>query len=85
MPKSYTHHIEIVDDLMVVLDEDGNGYDSCVLTTPAEAKDQLRLWQEEHNFDYVEALTRLMPAHPEIDLYKKYLPMLPDYWPWSDA
>jgi hypothetical protein len=52
---SESHNIEIVDDLMVVLDEDGNGYDCHELTSLAEAQDQLKKWKDEYSFDYDEA------------------------------
>ncbi len=38
------HTIDIVGDEMVVLDEDGNGCDSCRLTGLQAAKQQLRKW-----------------------------------------
>ena len=52
---SKSHNIEIVNDLMVVLDEDGNGYDCHVLTSLTEAQDQLEKWKDEYSFDYGEA------------------------------
>ena len=50
------HTIEIVNNLLVVLDEDGNGCDACRLRSLREAKRQLRCWQDEYTFDYAEAL-----------------------------
>ncbi len=51
------HTIEIVNDLMVVLDEDGNGCDAYKLRSLKKAKRQLRRWQEEYTFNYAEALS----------------------------
>ncbi len=51
----FPHTIEIVDDLMVVLDEDGNGFDCHVLTSLAEAQSQLDKWKDEYSFDCDEA------------------------------
>ncbi len=53
-----THTIDIVDDLMVVLDEDGNGCDCHELRGLRKAKRQLRRWQDEYTFifNYAEAL-----------------------------
>ena len=48
--------IEIVDDLVVVLDEDGNGCDAYGLESLRRSKRQLRRWQDEYTFDYAEAL-----------------------------
>jgi phosphate uptake regulator len=45
--------------MMAVLDENGRSHEACLLTTPKNAKSQLRLWQEEYIFDYVEALNQL--------------------------
>ncbi|MGD0653116.1 MAG: hypothetical protein ABSA16_02120 [Thermoguttaceae bacterium] len=39
--------IEITNDLMMVLDEDGNGYDCHELTSLAEAQNQLKKWKHE--------------------------------------
>ena len=49
------HTIEITNDLMMVLDEDGNGYDCHVLSSLAEAQNQLEKWKDEYSFDYDEA------------------------------
>ena len=51
--------VEIVDDLMVVLDEDGNGCDCHTLRRLRDAKRQLRRWQDEYTFDYADALSAL--------------------------
>ena len=34
--------IEIIDDLMCVMDDDGNGYDAATLTSYRDAKQQIR-------------------------------------------
>ena len=51
------HTVEIVHDLLVVLDEDGNGCDCHKLTSLRTAKRQLRCWQDEYTFDYADALS----------------------------
>jgi hypothetical protein len=56
---TFFHTIEIVDDLMVVLDEDGNGHDCHVLASLAEAQDQLKKWKVEYSFDFDEALAAI--------------------------
>jgi len=50
------HTVEIVDNLLVVLDRDGNGCDSHELRGPARAKHQLQAWQRTYVFDYATAL-----------------------------
>ena len=50
------HTVEVVGDLLLVLDEDGNGCDAHGLRSLREAKRQLRRWQTEYTFDYAEAL-----------------------------
>ena len=50
------HTMQIIDDLMCVMDEDGNGCDGHVLCGLREAKRQLRRWQDKYTFDYAEAL-----------------------------
>ena len=54
------HTIEITNDLMMVLDEDGNGYDCHVLGSLAEAQDQMKKWKDEYSFDYDEALAAVV-------------------------
>ena len=49
------HIIEITNDLMMVLDDDGNGNDCHVLTSLAKAQDQLKKWKDEYSFDCDEA------------------------------
>ena len=56
---SLPHTVEIVDDLMVVLDEDGNGCDCHELRSLRKAMRQLRRWQDEYTFDYAAASTAL--------------------------
>ena len=53
------HTIEIINDLMAVLDEDGNGCDCFQLRSLREAKRQLRRWQDEYIFNYADALNAL--------------------------
>ena len=48
--------MEIIDDAMVVLDRDGNGYDCHELRGLRKAKRRLRRRQDEYTFDYAEAL-----------------------------
>jgi hypothetical protein len=50
------HTVEVVGDLLVVLDEDGNGCDAYRLRSLRGAERQLRRWQDEYSFDYAEAL-----------------------------
>ena len=52
-----THTIEIVNNLMTVLDEDGHGCDCHALRSRKEAERQLRRWQDEYTFDYADALS----------------------------
>jgi hypothetical protein len=49
------HTVEVVDDLLIVLDQDGNGYDYHELRGLARAKHQLRTWQRDYTFDYAAA------------------------------
>ena len=48
--------IEIMDDLMGAMDEDGEILDIHELRSNREAKRQLRRWQDEYTFVYAEAL-----------------------------
>jgi hypothetical protein len=50
------HTVEIVDNLLVVLDRDGNGCDCHELRGLARAKHQLQVWQRDYAFDYATAL-----------------------------
>jgi hypothetical protein len=58
-PPPMPHTIEIVNDLLVVLDEDGNGCDCHELRSLRKAKRQLRRWQKQYTFDYADALSAL--------------------------
>ena len=49
------HTIEIIDNLLTVLDEDGHGLDCHELISLHAAEEQLRRWQEEYHFDYADA------------------------------
>ena len=51
--------IEIIDDLMCVMDEDGNGYDAAVLTGYRDAKQQIEKWAGEYAIDIAEAYRQL--------------------------
>lgn len=42
------HTLDIVDDLLVVLDADGNGCDCHVLTSYRAAKQQIQRWTHEY-------------------------------------
>ena len=55
-PTPIPHTVKVVGDLLVVLDEDGNGCDAHGLRSLRNAKRQLRRWQDEYTFDYAEAL-----------------------------
>jgi hypothetical protein len=61
------HTVEIVDDLLVVLDEDGNGCDCHKLTSLRTAKRQLRRWQDEYTFDYADALSAISEFFASIE------------------
>ncbi len=54
-----THTIDIIDDVMVVLDQDGNGCACHVLRSLRKAEQQLRRWQDEYVFNYADALNAL--------------------------
>lgn len=45
------YYVEIIDDLMCVMDEDGDGYDCHVLDTPVAALAQLDAWTSTYAFD----------------------------------
>jgi hypothetical protein len=53
------HTIQIFDDMMIVLDEDGNGRDCHILRTQLAAQRQLRKWLREYKFDLNEAMNEL--------------------------
>ena len=50
------HTVEIVNDLMVVLDRDGNSHECYQLCGLRQAKTQLQLWQRTYAFNYAEAM-----------------------------
>ncbi len=50
------HTVDIVDGLMCVLDQDGNGCGCHELRGLRNAKRQLHRWQEQYTFDYAKAL-----------------------------
>jgi len=50
------HTIDLCDDLMCVLDQDGHGLDCHELRSLRAAKRQLRRWQDEYTFNYAAAL-----------------------------
>lgn len=51
------HTVDIIENQMVVLDEDGNGCDCRRLMGFRAAKRQLRRWQDEYTFDYAGAMS----------------------------
>ncbi len=53
------HTIEVCDDLMCVMDSDGNGHDCHELCSLRKAKRLLRRWQDKYTFDYAEALCKV--------------------------
>lgn len=54
-----THTIEIIDDLVCVMDEDGNGCDALVLEGYRDAKRQINRWLHEYSFDVADAYRQL--------------------------
>ncbi len=61
------HTVEIVNDLLVVLDQDGNGCDCHKLTSLRIAQRQLRRWQNEYTFDYGDALSAVSEFFASIE------------------
>ena len=59
--------IQFCDDLMCVMDQDGNGYDCHQLRGLRAAKRQLLRWQDEYTFDYAAALQALSQYFSELD------------------
>ena len=53
------HAIEIIDDLMCVMDEDGNGYDAAVLKSYQAAKQQIQKWTAEYTINVADAYRQL--------------------------
>ena len=50
-----THSIQIINDLLLVLDEDGNGCDCHQLRSIPAANRQLVRWYKEHKFNFAAA------------------------------
>jgi len=53
------HTIEIIDDLMCVMDDDGNGHDAVVLARYREAKQQIQKWTAEFTINVADAYRQL--------------------------
>ena len=53
------HTIEIINELMCVMDEDGNGLDGAVLTGYCAAKQQIQTWTKKYAIDVAEAYRKL--------------------------
>jgi hypothetical protein len=53
------HTIEIIDDLMCVMDEDGNGHDAHVLTGYRQAKQKIQRWTAEYTINVDDAYRKL--------------------------
>jgi hypothetical protein len=51
--------IEIIDDLMCVMDDDGNGYDAAVLESYRDAKRQIQKWAAEYTINVADAYRQL--------------------------
>jgi hypothetical protein len=51
--------IEIIDDLMCVMDDDGNGYDAATLTSYRDAKQQIQKWAAEYTINVADAYRQL--------------------------
>jgi hypothetical protein len=49
------HAIEITDDLMHVLDENGYGHDAHILVDRAAARRQIEKWAGQYEFDVADA------------------------------
>ncbi len=49
------HAIEITDDLMHVIDENGYGHDAHILADRAAARRQIETWAAEYEFDVADA------------------------------
>ena len=49
------HAIEITDDLMHVLDQDGYGHDAHILVDRAAAQRQIETWAAEYEFNVADA------------------------------
>ncbi len=53
------HIIEIIDDLMVILDEEGNGVDAHELRSYRAARRQVQAWAAEFAIDVADAYEQL--------------------------
>ena len=53
------HTIEIIDDLMCLMDEDGNGIDGHLLVDYRDAERQIKTWAAEYTIDVGEACQRV--------------------------
>jgi hypothetical protein len=51
--------IEIIDDLMCVMDTDGNGHDAVLLTSYRQAKRQIQQWAAEFTINVADAYRQL--------------------------
>lgn len=49
------HAIEITDDFMHVIDENGYGHDAHILVDRAAARRQIETWAAEYEFDVADA------------------------------
>jgi hypothetical protein len=54
------HAIEIIDDLLVVLDEDGHGVDAHELRNYPDAQRQVEAWASEYAIDAADVDSQLM-------------------------
>jgi hypothetical protein len=50
-----SHSIQIIDDLLILLDQEGNGCDSHELRDRRAADQQLHRWYREHKFNFAAA------------------------------
>jgi hypothetical protein len=57
--RTMPHSIEIIDDLMCVMDEDGNGYDAAVLESYRAAKQQIQTWTAQYTINVADAYRQL--------------------------
>ncbi len=61
------HVVEIIDNLMTVLDEEGHGLACHLLIDRHAAKAQLKLWRSRFTFDYIGALAALTEYFESLD------------------
>jgi hypothetical protein len=57
--RTMRYTIEIIDDLMCVMDDDGNGYDAAVLGSYRDAKQQIQQWAAEYTINVADAYRQL--------------------------